>query len=98
MIEAIYRISAILGLICIIAALFINKPRQKREQYVLYIVGGALLEIYSISIRDTIFIILQLVFTLSAIYELSTLYSRAKKMEKNLKEYLIHIEKKIIAR
>ena len=92
----LFKISAILGLLCIIIGITLIKPRQKREQYIFFIVGGILLEIYSIHIRDTIFIILQLAFTLSALFELSMLYKRARALEKSIKEYLIDLEKHII--
>lgn len=36
----------------------------------LYIIGGICLEIYSIYLHDLIFIILQIVFTLAAVYDL----------------------------
>jgi Ca2+/Na+ antiporter len=96
MILDLYKISAILGLICIILGITITKTSQKRKQYVLFILGGILLEIYSLRIKDTIFIILQAVFTLSAIIELSMLYKRAKKLEKSIEQYLIDLESHII--
>jgi hypothetical protein len=92
----IFKISAILGLLCIILAITLTKQTQKRKQFILYIIGGILLEVYSVYIKDTIFIILQAAFTISAIYELSMLYTRAKKLKKSVKEYLIHLEKNII--
>jgi lipid-A-disaccharide synthase-like uncharacterized protein len=59
-------------------------------------VGGILLEIYSLYIRDTIFIILQAAFIVSAIYELSTLYKKARKLEKSIKQYLLDLEKHLM--
>lgn len=46
----------------------INKDR--RIQDILYIIGGICLEIYSLYLNDVIFIILQIIFIISAIYDL----------------------------
>jgi lipid-A-disaccharide synthase-like uncharacterized protein len=65
-----YTIIAIIGLISIIAgtALISAKRRiRKRYTYPLLIIGGICLEIYSIYIGDTIFIVLQGVFIISSI-------------------------------
>jgi len=61
---------AAIGLISIIigTALISAKKRiRKRYTYPLLIIGGICLEIYSIYIADTIFIILQGVFIISSI-------------------------------
>lgn len=42
--------------------------KNRKHQNILYIVGGICLELYSVHIGDTIFIILQIIFTLSAVY------------------------------
>ncbi len=42
---------------------------QVEKANLFYIIGGILLEIYSLYLRDFIFIVLQLVFIASAIYE-----------------------------
>lgn len=44
--------------------------KQRRNQDFLYIVGGVAPEAYSIFIGDPIFIVLQIIFTLVAIYDL----------------------------
>lgn len=44
--------------------------KERKKQNILYIIGGLLLELYSILLKDPIFIVLQLVFTLSAAYDL----------------------------
>jgi len=54
--------------ILLISIGIINKKRK--NQNLLYIFGGICLLTYSIYIRDTIFIILQIIFTLAAIYAL----------------------------
>ena len=89
----IFKIAAILGLICITYAITLTKPSKKKRQFIIYILGGILLEIYSIYIQDTIFIILQAVFILSAIIELALLYKRAQSLEKTIKDYLSDLEK-----
>ncbi len=43
--------------------------KKERQADLSYIFGGILLEIYSLSIKDPIFIILQLIFISSAIWE-----------------------------
>lgn len=58
----------------------INKER--RTQDILYIFGGICLEIYSLYLGDIIFIILQIIFTVSAIYDLIK-WERLKKAETN---------------
>jgi lipid-A-disaccharide synthase-like uncharacterized protein len=67
-----------LGLILISVGI-LTKARQK--QNILYIFGGICLEIYSIYLNDAIFIILQVVFTLAAAYDLLKVYLRANKNE-----------------
>ena len=66
-----------LGLILISIGI-INKNR--RNQDVLYIVGGICLEIYSVYIGDWIFIILQAIFTISAVYDLVKIKKSSKKI------------------
>jgi lipid-A-disaccharide synthase-like uncharacterized protein len=69
-----FKIVGALGLILISIGI-IAKPRKRQD--FLYIVGGLFLEAYSIYINDVIFIILQIVFTLSAIYDLAKLMRSA---------------------
>ena len=69
----IFNIIAIIGLLSIISGtLMISRKKKIRRIYVypLLILGGICLEIYSIYIKDLIFIILQGVFIISAIYGL----------------------------
>ncbi len=63
----IFKIIGALGL-GIITIGIINKNRKWQD--ILYIFGGICLEIYSIYIGDWIFIVLQAIFTLAAIYDL----------------------------
>lgn len=55
------------GLVCIIIGLILKSRTQRN---IIYIIGGILLEIYSIYLKDTVFIILQAAFTIAAIYDL----------------------------
>ena len=63
----IFQLFGALGLILIIIGVLI-KDRKKED--ILYIFGGIFLESYSLSIRDPIFITLQIIFILAAGYDL----------------------------
>ena len=63
----IFKIIGAIGLL-VISFGIINKERHTQD--ILYIFGGICLEIYSLYIGDVIFIILQIIFTVSAIYDL----------------------------
>ncbi len=52
--------------------------KNERWQDILFIIGGASLLVYSVSIGDVIFIILQIVFIVSALMELAKLRGMAK--------------------
>jgi hypothetical protein len=71
-----------LGLLLI--SLGIITKRRMRQDW-LYIGGGVCLEIYSIHIADTIFIVLQAVFTLAAIYDLIAVSRGETRKQKNVK-------------
>lgn len=60
------QIFGIAGLLIISVAIWL----KERTQNILFILGGLALLVYSASIHNTIFIILQLVFILSALIEL----------------------------
>lgn len=64
---SIFKIIGILGLILISIGVI---TRKRKTQDYLYIGGGICLGMYSIYLQDVIFIILQTVFILSAIYNL----------------------------
>jgi len=66
----IFQIIGIIGLISIIIGLFLRKKSQELRQYIFFAIGGIGLLIYSIDIKNTIFIILQAVYTIVAIYEI----------------------------
>jgi len=68
-------LSIILGTILISS----KKNIRRRYTYPLLILGGILLEIYSIYIQDLIFIILQAVFIISAIYGLIKINEKHRK-------------------
>jgi lipid-A-disaccharide synthase-like uncharacterized protein len=72
-----FKIIGALGLILISIGIL---TKQRKKQDTLYIIGGICLEIYSIHLKDAIFITLQIVFTLAAIYDLIKLQpSKSKK-------------------
>jgi lipid-A-disaccharide synthase-like uncharacterized protein len=69
----IFYVIAVIGLLLIISGTLMIYQRtkiRKKYTYPLLILGGVCLEIYSIYIKDLIFIILQGVFIISAIYGL----------------------------
>ena len=71
----IFKLTGALGIILISIGI-ISKKRKIQNVY--YILGGLCLEIYSIHIQDTIFIILQIIFILAATYDfLKIQYQRA---------------------
>ena len=62
-----FKILGALGLVLISVGLLL---KNRRQQDILYIIGGFFLGTYSIYLQDTIFIILQIIFTISAVYDL----------------------------
>lgn len=67
----IFHLTGILGLVSVTIAVLITKPKHRKKfQYPLFILGGILLAIYSVYIEDSLFFVLQIVFTISAIYGL----------------------------
>lgn len=66
--QLLFRIIGAVGLLFITFGV-LTKNRAKQD--ILFIIGGILLEAYSIYLRDVIFIPLQLVFILSAVYGLN---------------------------
>lgn len=62
----LFKIIGALGIVLISIGIIIKK--RKRED-ILYIAGGLCLLVYSIYIKDLIFIILEIIFTLSAVYD-----------------------------
>jgi len=73
MLDAFWLIGVI-GLLLIISGLF---AKTRKQQSLIYFFGGIFLEIYSIYIGDLVFIVLQGVFTVVALYEFYQ-YSRKK--------------------
>lgn len=66
----IFEILGIIGLLSISTGLLTKK---RKTQDILYIFGGICLETYSIHIGNIIFIVLQTIFTLAAIYDFAKL-------------------------
>jgi lipid-A-disaccharide synthase-like uncharacterized protein len=78
----IYEIIAIFGLISIISGTFMlsfGKKIRRRYLYPFLLIGGVCLTIYSINIKDIIFIILQSVYTLIVIYDITKLILSKRK-------------------
>ncbi len=64
----LFKVIGALGLILISIGI-ITKSRKAQDIY--YILGGICLEAYSIYLGDMVFIVLQIIFTFSAIYDLA---------------------------
>lgn len=62
------KLFGIAGLLAITSGILL---KDRKKQNYLFIAGGVLLEIYSIHQRDIIFIVLQVVFVLAAIYNVA---------------------------
>lgn len=62
----IFQVVGAAGLVCITAGVLLKK--RVRED-IFYIIGGLMLEAYSIYIKDPVFIILQIVFIIAAVYD-----------------------------
>lgn len=80
----LFKITGILGLMGIIfgTLMFSQKEKIKRRYiYFFLLFGGIFLIIYSIHIKDTIFIVLQLVYTLVVIYNIVKLSKHKIKLK-----------------
>ena len=64
----IFKLIGALGIILISAGILV---RKRKNEDIFYIFGGICLEIYSIFIGDLIFIILEAIFVLTALYDFS---------------------------
>ena len=70
---SIYKLLGILGLLLIAFCVF---TQRKKSEDLFYIFGGLFLLLYSIYIRDLIFIVLQIIFIFAAFYHY---FSKTKK-------------------
>ena len=68
-----FKVFGILGLLLITAGVLI---KSEKKQDVFFAIGGLSLLIYSIYIKDWIFIVLQIVFILTAVIELIKLQKK----------------------
>ena len=62
-----FRLIGAAGIVLIAIGIIL---RDRKRQDMMYILGGICLEAYSIYIGDIIFIVLQLIFTMAAVYDL----------------------------
>jgi len=77
----IFRIIGIVGLIFIILGTFLiseGKKVKREKVYPYLLLGGILLSAYSIYIKDSIFIILQISYTLIVVYNIIKLRGSKK--------------------
>ena len=63
----VYDLFGIIGVIFIVVGILV---RNRKEEHMMFILGGLLLGIYSIYLKSYIFMILQIIVVLSAVYEL----------------------------
>lgn len=68
--ELLPKILGALGLIFITSGVLIKK---EIKQDIFFVIGGLLLLIYSIYLRDPVFIPLQIIFTIASLYEIYTI-------------------------
>ncbi len=66
MIAIVAKIFGVIGLLLITYGIFVKKRIIQDEVFAL---GGIFLLIYSASLRDPVFVTLQIVFTISSLYE-----------------------------
>jgi len=71
----IWKIFGAIGLVLITWGVLI---KDKKKESIVFIIGGLFLESYSLSIKDPIFITLQAIFVVVAIYELIKVYKEKK--------------------
>ena len=64
---ALMKLVGALGLVLISTGIV---TKRRKTQDLLYILGGVFLEAYSIYLGDLIFTLLQIIFTIAAIYDL----------------------------
>jgi|TARA_B100001079_G_C16273169_1_gene453093 hypothetical protein len=69
----IFKLLGIFGLILIISGVLIKKRNRKTRDYI-YILGGIFLTAYSYYIKDYIFITLQIIFVIVALYDLMRMH------------------------
>jgi len=62
----IYQVLGATGLLVISTAILV---KNEKTQNLLFIAGGILLEVYSIYRNDVIFMVLQIVFIIAAVYD-----------------------------
>jgi len=78
MIELLLKFSGILGLLFISSGAIIT---ARKKEDLLFIAGGLCLAVYSIYIKDLIFVLLQIVFISSAGYNLMKTIKTEKKTQ-----------------
>lgn len=71
--EILPKLSGAIGLVLITYAIFV---RKEIKQDWFFVSGGLFLLVYSISLRDPVFIPLQIIFTGASLYEIYTIKNR----------------------
>jgi hypothetical protein len=73
--DLLFKITGAIGLVFITIGV-LTKDRVREN--IFFIVGGSLLEVYSIYLKDMIFTPLQIIFVVASIYELYELKKKKK--------------------
>lgn len=72
MVLNIFNLLGIVGLLSIIVGIILSSSRRldkRKESYIIFTVGGIFLLVYSLYIRDLIFIVLEVVYIIVTLYE-----------------------------
>lgn len=73
--DLLFKLTGALGLIFITIGV-LTKDRLRENIY--FIIGGCLLEVYSVYLKDMIFIPLQVIFVVASIYEVYELKKKKR--------------------
>jgi Ca2+/Na+ antiporter len=73
--DLIFKILGALGLVFITIGVL---TKERIRENILFIVGGLLLEVYSVHLGDMIFIPLQVIFVVASVYEVYELKKKKK--------------------
>ena len=71
----IFEIFGIAGVIFITIGILL---KNRKTQDIFFIIGGITLALYSIYLKNTIYITLQIIFTIAAIYDIIKLQLKSK--------------------
>lgn len=76
-----FKSIGVVGLVLIMIGV-VQKKNMRIRRDILFIIGGICLGVYSIYIHDLIFIILQIAFTITAVYDIMKFGYKKKRKSK----------------